>query len=151
MTEPEHFLENCLFFNINTLSRYLLKLAQHEFDDLNISPAHASLMLIVYDNPGISPKKLSQMLHLTPSTISRFIDALIKKGLLIRKSKGKLAFIYPSKKGLLIKPDIADSYFRLYKSYTDILGEKEALQLSQLVLKQNQSISQAMKKNDRKF
>ena len=98
MDTYDNFLESCLFFNTNALSRYLLKLAEKEFKYLNISPAHASLLLLVYNSPGISPKHLSQLLHLTPSTITRFIDSLEKKDFVIRKTKGKAAFISPGKK-----------------------------------------------------
>ncbi len=136
----DNFLESCLFFNTNALSRHLLKLAQKQFDPLNLSPAHASLMLLVFDNPGISPKNLSHALHLTPSTITRFIDALVKKKLVIRKTKGKLAFIYPSTKGLELKAAIADAYKKLYESYTNILGKKNAHQLSYTLLKTVQTL-----------
>jgi DNA-binding MarR family transcriptional regulator len=100
MANTENFLESCLFFNTNALSRYLLKLAEKEFKDLNLSPAHASLMLLVYDTPGISPKQLSVSLHLTPSTITRFVDVLEKKGLVKLETKGKAAFISTSQKVL---------------------------------------------------
>lgn len=130
MTQVENFLDGCLFFNTNTLSRHLLKIAQKEFKCLNLSPAHASLMLIVFDNPGISPKKLSQILSLTPSTITRFMDALVKKDLLVRETRGKQAFIYPSLNGLALKEPIAKAYERLYKNYTRIIGKKEAHFLS---------------------
>ncbi len=143
MEDIDNFLENCLFFNINTLSRQLLKLAQKEFNDLNLSPAHASLMLLVYDNPGISPKKLSQLLHLTPSTITRFMDALVKKDLLIRETKGKLAFIYPSLNGLALKAPIALAYKRLYYSYTDLIGQAQTHQLSHTILELNQKLAEA--------
>lgn len=138
MTETDNFLDSCLFFNTNTLSRHLLKLAQDEFKDLNISPAHASLMLLVYEQPGISPKTLSKQLHLTPSTITRFMDALVKKNLLIRQTKGKQAFIFPSEDGLNLKSEIAKAYKRLVQSYTRILGDKQTDYLSNTLLKTNQ-------------
>ncbi|MFH2093965.1 MAG: MarR family transcriptional regulator [Pseudomonadota bacterium] len=141
-------LESCLFFNTNALSRNLLKLAQMEFNPLDISPAHASLMLLVYDNPGISPKKLSQSLHLTPSTITRFMDVLVKKDLLIRKTKGKLAFIYPSANGLEFKAPIAQAYIRLYDRYTKILGTQTALRLSHMQYKTNQILAHALNDNE---
>ncbi len=144
-TDIDNFLESCLFFNTNALSRYLLKIAQQHFSELNLSPAHASLMLMVYDNPGISPKSLAHTLHLTPSTITRFIDALVKKDLLIRETRGKLAFIYPSLKGLSLKPAIAKAYKRMYEDYTQILGKQATHQLSLSILKANQRLSQESK------
>ncbi|WP_300457382.1 MarR family transcriptional regulator [Desulfobacula sp.] len=148
METEENFLESCLFFNTNTLSRYLLKLAEKEFKHLNLSPAHASLLLWVYDDPGISPKQLSQKLHLTPSTITRFVDALEKKALVTRKAKGKSAFISPSKKGLELKVPIAIAYKKLYLTYTKILGAEIANQLSFSILKTHQKLADYLDRNE---
>jgi len=139
MENKENFLESCLFFNTNGLSRYLLKLAENEFKDLKLSPAHASLLLLVYDSPGISPKQLSHHLHLTPSTITRFIDSLEKKELVKRKTKGKSAFISPSRKGYELKKQIANAYKKLYLKYTEILGPA-ANQLSMTILHANKKL-----------
>lgn len=144
MDNKENFLSGCLFFNVNALSRHLLKLAQKEFNSLNISPAHASLLLLVYDTPGISPKQLSEQLNLTPSTITRFIDALVKKGLLIRKNKGKLAFISASSKGTAIKPEVARSYQRIYQEYTRLLGKETAHNLSYTLMEINHTLKKAL-------
>jgi DNA-binding MarR family transcriptional regulator len=147
MENQNNFLESCLFFNSNTLSRHLLKIAQKEFAQLNLSPAHASLMLLVYDTPGISPKQLSQMLHLTPSTITRFMDALVKKDMLIRETKGKQAFVFPSIKGLGLKAPIAEAYKRLYHAYTDLIGIRQAHQLTQTLIQVNDRLSMNLDQN----
>jgi len=142
MENKENFLESCLFFNTNALSRFLLKLAEKEFKHLNLSPAHASLLLLLYD----SPKKLSQLLHLTPSTITRFVDALEKKGLVKRRAKGKSVFISPTEKGLELKRTIAISYKKLYLKYTEILDSDTANQLSFTILKVNKKLSDFFKR-----
>lgn len=148
METNDNFLESCLFFNTNALSRYLLKLAEKKFKHLQISPAHASLLLLVYDTPGISPKQLSQHLHLTPSTITRFVDVLEKKGFVLRKTKGKSAFISPSKKGLEIKSAVAVAYKNLYLQYSKILGTETARQLSFHIFKANKKLDHFINSND---
>jgi DNA-binding MarR family transcriptional regulator len=148
MDTDDNFLESCLFFNTNALSRYLLKLAEKEFKYLNISPAHASLLLLVYDSPGINPKRLSQLLHLTPSTITRFIDSLEKKDFVTRKSQGKAAFISPGKKGLEQKKLIADAYKKLYLKYNKILGSDTANQLSFSIFKTNKKLASFLASNE---
>jgi len=148
MKSEENFLESCLFFNTNALSRYLLKLAEKEFKNLNLSPAHASLLLMVYDSPGISPKRLSQLLHLTPSTITRFIDSLEKKDFVTRRTKGKAAFISPGKKGVEQKKSIAAAYKKLYLKYTKILGSDTANQLSFSIFKANGKLASFLASNE---
>ncbi|MDT8378891.1 MAG: MarR family transcriptional regulator [Desulfotignum sp.] len=130
MTESHHFLEACLFYNVNAFSRQLLKLAEVEFAPLKLSPAHASLMLILYDNPGINPKKLGELLQLTPSTITRFIDALAGKKLVRRKNRGKTIAIFPTEKGLEAKSAIAEAYKAFYLAYTRMLGSEYAHRLA---------------------
>ena len=142
--KPDHFLESCLFFNTNALSRYLLKLAENEFNPLKLSPAHASLLLLVYDTPGIGSKELASCLHLTPSTITRFVDALAKKGLVKRRSKGKAAVIFPTTKGLDMKGRVADAYKKLYLKYTDILGADAANSLSFAIHQANRTLAETL-------
>ncbi len=141
MKEPKHnFLDTCLFFNTNAFSRQLLKLAEAEFKPLKLSPAHASLLLLVFDTPGIGPKELSRLLHLTPSTITRFIDSLAKKKLVRRKSKGKAVFIFPTQKSLDMQASIAQAYKNLYLTYSRILGSKIAMDLSHRIAKANDQV-----------
>ncbi len=137
----DHFLEGCLFFNVNAFSRQMLKLAETSFAPLQLSPAHASLMLILYENPGISPKKLGKLLQLTPSTITRFIDALAKKKLVKRKSSGKTSAIFPTDKGCEIIPAIARAYREFYQNYTRILGTDKAHSLALQISRANEALS----------
>ena len=148
MQNNENFLENCLFFNTNALSRYLLKMAEKEFKHLNLSPAHASLMLMVYDSPGITPKQLSHQLHLTPSTITRFIDALEKKGFVQRTNRGKSVFVNSSKKGSHLRQPIALAYKKLCFAYTKILGKDVAERLSLDILKANATLGRYLDRNE---
>jgi len=135
-----------LFFNTNALSRYLLKIAENEFKHLKLSPAHASLLLLVYDTPGIGSKELAAHLHLTPSTITRFVDALKKKGLVKRQSKGKTAIISPTAKGVEIKRQVAVAYKKLYLKYTKILGSDTANSLSFAIHNANKMLSDHLEK-----
>jgi DNA-binding MarR family transcriptional regulator len=144
----DNFLSTCLFFNTNAFSRQLLKLAEIEFKPLKLSPAHASLLLLVFDTPGIGPKDLSRLLHLTPSTITRFIDSLVKKKLVFRKSKGKSVLIFPTQKSLDMKTSIAMAYKHLYFTYSRILGATSAMDLSCRISKANEQILESLKPRD---
>jgi DNA-binding MarR family transcriptional regulator len=141
MNHPHHFLEDCLFFNVNAFSRQLLKLAEISFAPLNLSPAHASLMLILYENPGISPKKLGELLQLTPSTITRFIDSLAKKKLVRRKSSGKASALYSTDRGDDLKSAIAKAYKAFYINYSHILGDHRAHSLALQINQANRELA----------
>ncbi len=146
MEAPNHnFLETCLFFNTNAFSRQLLKLAETEFKPLKLSPAHASLLLLVFETHGVGPKELSRLLCLTPSTITRFVDSLAKKKLVSRKSKGKSVLIFPTQKSLDMQASIAMAYKRLYLTYSRILGATSAMDLSFRISKANEQIMESLK------
>jgi len=149
MEAPKHnFLDTCLFFNVNAFSRQLLKLAEEKFKPLKLSPAHASMLLLVFDTPGINPKELSRLLHLTPSTISRFIDSLAKKKLVRRKARGKSVFIFPTQRSIEMQADIAIAYKNLYLNYSRILGQKGAMVLSHGIAKANELLIKAQEDNE---
>lgn len=140
----ENFLDTCLFFNTNAFSRHLLRLAEAEFKALKISPAHASLLLLVFDTPGISPKDLSRLLQLNPSTVTRFVDALARKKLVRRQNKGKAAFIHPTPKAGDIRGEVAAAYKRVYLKYSEILGPETAIILSQNIARANDMVKKTL-------
>lgn len=145
MQAPDNnFLDTCLFFNTNAFSRHLVKLADAEFAPLKISPAHGSLLLLVFETPGINPKDLSRLMQLNPSTITRFIDALAKKKLVRRKNKGKSVCIFPTAKSCAIKPHVAKAYKNLYKKYSNILGRETAILLSHKIARANTKVMDSL-------
>lgn len=149
MESPRHnFLDTCLFFSTNAFSRQLLKLAEVEFKPLKLSPAHASMLLMIFDTPGINPKELSRLLQLTPSTITRFIDSLAKKKLVRRQTKGKSVFIFPTQKGMDMQTAVANAYKNLYLTYSKILGPKTAMDLSSRITKANELLIQTLKNQE---
>ena len=143
----DHFFSGCLFFNVNAFSRQMLKMAESHFKPLNLSPAHASLLLVVFHRPGICPKELSQELNLTPSTITRFIDALADRDLVKRESRGKTIMVFPTKQSLELKAAIAGAYKQLYLDYTERLGTQFALNLSHEIATASEKMTAPDQKN----
>jgi DNA-binding MarR family transcriptional regulator len=133
MDKEKSLLHHCLYFTANTLSRVIARMAEEEFKTSGLSPSHAFLMMIVYDNPGIGQKELGQQLHLAPSTVTRFIDALVYRGYLIRKNEGKTSAIFSTDKGKQLNQPIDAAWKGLYDRYSRILGMKEADKLTQLI------------------
>ena len=141
------FFSGCLFFNVNAFSRQMLKVAEARFRPLELSPAHASLLLVVFHKPGISPKDLSLELQLTPSTITRFIDSLAARDLVARQDRGKATTIFPTEKSLCLKSSIATAYKQLYTDYTGILGTEFALNLSLDIARASDQVSAFLKED----
>ncbi len=133
MDKEKSLLRHCLYFTANALSRVIARMAEEEFKITGLSPSHAFLMMIVNDHPGIGQKELGEQLHLAPSTVTRFIDSLVYRGYLIRKSKGKVSKIHSTNKGKQLKKPIDAAWKSLYHRYSKILGMKEGDQLTQLI------------------
>jgi len=124
----------CLYFSANALARKTEKLARKSWDPVGLSPSHAYLLMLVVDDPGIQPGKLCEQLQLSPSTITRLLEKLEKQKLLVRTFEGRLANVYPTPKGKLLKPELDKALKNFYSAYSTILGKEES---SSLVISMN--------------
>ena len=143
MDQEKSLLHHCLYFTANALSRVIARMAEEEFKITGLSPPHAFLMMVVNDNPGIGQKELGGQLHLAPSTVTRFIDSLVYRGYLNRKSKGKVSKIYSTNKGKQLKNPIDAAWKSLYHRYSRVLGMKEGDQLTQLIDEASQKLEES--------
>jgi len=119
----------CLYFSANGFARMMTKMAEEEFAVTGITPSYAFLLMSVNSNPGIHPKDISEAMLLTPSTVTRLLEKLEHKGLLERKSIGKITEVYPTEKSLKLNVTIKSAWSSLYDRYCEILGEDEAKKL----------------------
>ena len=142
MHKEKSLFHNCLYFTANSLSRVITRMAEEEFKITGLSPSHAFLMMTVNDNPGIGQKELCEHLHLAPSTVTRFIDTLVYKGYLIRKTEGKASKIYSTDKGEHLKEPINAAWKSLYHRYSRILGMKEGEKLTRLIDEAGQKLEE---------
>lgn len=129
----EKYLKNCLYFTASKLSRIISKMAEEEFAATGLSPAYAFLLIIVNDRPGITQQELGNALHLTPSTVTRFIDKLELKDLVTRTMEGKNSLIHLTEEGIAIQGKIEQAQNNLYKRYSDILGKEKGDNLTKLI------------------
>jgi DNA-binding MarR family transcriptional regulator len=88
-------------------------------------------MMFVNERPGSIQKDLSVELNLAPSTVTRFVDTLVRKGLLRRTLEGRNALIYPTEEGARLQADLLGAWERLFQRYTQILGEEGSQSLTQ--------------------
>lgn len=125
MSEIKAELNNCLYFTSNKLSRMIGKMAEQEFKITGLSPTYAFLLSIVNKKEGLVQKEIGEILHMSSSTITRFIDKLENKDLLKRVKKGKNSLIYLTEKGKEKQIEIDQAWENLHQRYEKILGPKE--------------------------
>jgi len=123
----------CLYYASNALARITTRMAEEEFASVGLSPSYAFLIMTVAKKPGIQPGEISKDLELTPSTITRLIEKMEKKGLLRRKFEGKTTSVFVTAKGEARTEDIKKCWLNLYLRFQDVLGEENSKQITGLI------------------
>lgn len=98
MKASESRYSSCVYFSSAAFARKVEKLAVESWKRVGLSPSHGYLLMNVIDEPGIQPGALADQLQLQPSTITRFIEKLEEKKLVVRTTDGKLTNVYPTPK-----------------------------------------------------
>ncbi len=125
----------CLLFSANALARAVTAIGDEPFSRFGLSYSHAYLLSEVAITPGGTPTYLSEQLYLTPSTITRLIEKLEQKGLVTRRPEGKNIRVYPTDAGLALVPAIDEAWQQNWSAFKAVLGEEDALKLTELVFK----------------
>ena len=119
--------ERCLYFNLNALTRKVNRLWESEFRQTGLSAPHAYVMRLVLSEPGISQKKLAEELHLDPSTVTRFVDALAERRLVRRDTNDtdrRSAAVFPTAEGKRLQKKLEKTGERLFQAMRTRLGDK---------------------------
>ena len=120
-----------MYFVSNALARKMELLALEAWKPVDLSPSHAYLLMLAIGNPGIQPMALSEELKLKPSTITRLIEKLEGKKLVVRTSEGKQTNVYPTPKGKELMPKLKECVAVFSENYSNILGKEESARLVQ--------------------
>ncbi len=131
-TLPPMF-DRCLYFNTNHLARTIGKIWQDAFSELGLAPAHAYLLRLVIEQPGMVQKDIATELHLEKSTITRFVDKMVEQDYLIRKmadsGNNREQQIHPTSKAIKLGVKLQEIGNSLYQKMTESIGEKELKKL----------------------
>lgn len=131
MKTSESKYSKCLYFTANALARKIDKLAQESWSKIDLSPSHAYLLMLAIEEPGIQPTAIAEHLQLRRSTITRLLEKLEDKKLLIRTTEGKTTNVYPTPKGKELLPKMKECVNEFYSCYASILGKDESARLVQ--------------------
>jgi DNA-binding MarR family transcriptional regulator len=120
-----------MYFVSNALARKMEKIAIQSWKPVGLSPSHAYLLMLVIENPGVQPMALSNELQLQPSTITRLMEKLEERKLLVRTYEGKQTNVYPSPKGKEMLPRLRQCTADFFETYSGIIGKEESSRLVQ--------------------
>ncbi|MDP2848662.1 MAG: MarR family transcriptional regulator [Humidesulfovibrio sp.] len=122
MTKSSELVHQCLYFTAGSLSRAVGRLADAAFAPTGLSPSHAFVLMLAAEEPGIGPGELAERLSLAPSTVTRFVDQLVAKGLLTRTAEGRTARLAATSRGLGLLKGVEQAWKRLHIAYASVLG-----------------------------
>jgi len=119
----------CLYFSSNALARKMEKLANASWEKLGLTASHAYILMLAIERPGIQPSELVKHLLLTPSTITRLMEKLETRKLIVRTTEGKLTNVYPTPKAKAMLPELKECLQEFHQAYTSLLGREESSRL----------------------
>ena len=120
----------CLYYSANALSSAITKMAEEAFADTGLPPSYAFLVMSINKYPGIPAGELAELQMLTPSTITRLVEKLEKKGLARRVNEGRSTLVFPTPASVALSEKIKAAWSGLYRKYAAILGDEEARSLT---------------------
>jgi MarR family transcriptional regulator, organic hydroperoxide resistance regulator len=121
----------CLYFTSNALARKVDKLARESWSKVGLPPSHAYLLLLVLERPGIQPGDIAEHLQLQPSTITRLIEKLEEKKLLVRTAEGKITNVYPTPKAKELLPKLNECMNEFCFRCSALMSKEEGIKLVQ--------------------
>lgn len=85
---------------------------------------------MVLDEPGAQPGLLAAHLQLQPSTITRLIEKLEEKKLVIRTTEGKTTNVYPTPKGKELYPKMKTIVEEFGKQCDAVFGKEQCMAIT---------------------
>ncbi len=127
--------DGCIYFSLNALTRDLNRLWEKELKKLGLTPPQAYLLALTLRQPGLPQKELARILHLDRSTMTRFVDGLLNKGLLkteSAKDDARVVRVFPAAKAESLAKPLFKALEKLTAMVTKAASERELAEMLKL-------------------
>jgi DNA-binding MarR family transcriptional regulator len=125
---------------VNSFSREVSQFFDAYFESYNLATSYIELLLLVHKHEKITQKEIAEEMNLAPSTITRFIKKLEKKGLTDKEKDGRAALIVLSADGRKMISEFSERYEKAISDLKNKLGEKFVDTTEQLLKHGTESI-----------
>lgn len=118
----------------NSISREITGFYDAYFKEDKLATSYVELLLLIEDYDKISQKAIAQKMNLAPSTITRFINKLIKKRLVSKMMDGRISYVELSETGKKEVPKLRKKYEQAEEDLKELLGSRYVDTTKQLLI-----------------
>lgn len=123
-----------LYFASGALTREIESLANECWKPAGISPSSGHILCYLLNYANVTgPMVLARNLLLSPSTVTRLLDKLEKKGLVHRYVFDGIRMVELTQKAWQLEPIISECDFQFRTRCQELLGEEQNMQICQLL------------------
>ena len=133
--------DDCLYFNLSSLTRSITDRWKEEFAQLGLSPSHGYLLFAMVERPNEQQKDYGEYLDLEASTVNRLIDTLVSKGLIEKSGSGRGSSVSVTAEGKNLYRQIKKTMSKLKERMDGALGSARFKKLVQELSAARQSLS----------
>jgi DNA-binding MarR family transcriptional regulator len=113
-----------MHLTVNKFSRAVSKHFDFYFKPFSLATSYVELLMVIEEEGEVSQKIIAEELGLAPSTITRFINKLDKKGYINKTRSGKTMLISLDQKKSKQVKELKEIYYSAEKGLQNILSEK---------------------------
>ena len=134
--------------NISIISRCATAYRDERLAQYGITGNQAPYITIICVAPGITPKELSEKMHVNKSTVTRTADKLEKNGFITQErceNDKRTIKLFPTEKALEIQDTVRASFREWRALLTTVLSEEQlemAEQLTEILMKRAVEINE---------
>lgn len=129
----DQLTQNNIFFLTSAFARNLGNQADDVFETIGLSSSHALLLYVIHKNPKVQPSQLAEMLYLKPSTITRLVQKLERRGFVQKESAGRATKIVCTNDGQNTAAHVHKKWEQLIAGKREELGERYVEVLSEMI------------------
>ena len=115
---------NTFHSTVNSFSRNLTTFFDEQLAEYGLATSYVELMILMKENETITQKEVSEELSLAPSTITRFVEKLQKKGFVEKTRNGREVSINLTAKGHQTADEMHESYLAAVETLRQLVGDK---------------------------
>ena len=120
---------------VSLLYRKQTSYLNDKLKDVNLSSGLYPLLIKAYKNKAISQEELARELHVNESTVTRNLDKLEKKGMIVKTRDKRKKIVKVTQEGAKTAQKIMDYDESWDETIKEILSEKEFEDFQKLLIK----------------